>query len=111
MVRNRLLLSALVILLPLAGFGADRQGRDQWQQRDRVLKDLNLSPGDAIGDIGCGSGYFTFHLAKEVGEAGIVYATEISEKALKKVKDKVETEQLQNIKPVLSDPTTQYAAE
>ena len=108
-VTNRRLFFVLIlvaVVLPLISFGADMKTRDQWQQRDRVVGDLGLNAGDVVADIGCGRGYFTFHLAKAVGEEGTVYATEITEKALKSVKEKVAKDKTQHIKPVLSDPTS-----
>ena len=99
-----ILLAAAV--LPGLCLGARRgDSRDQWQQRDRVVADLGLKNGSRIADIGCGRGYFTFHLAKAVGEKGKVFATEISSKALKTVSDRVKKEDLANIEPVVSDPT------
>ena len=82
-----------------------RDSRDQWQQRDRVVADLGLKDGSRIADIGCGRGYFTFHLAKAVGKKGKVFATEISSGALKAVSERVKKENLANVEPVLSNPT------
>lgn len=84
---------------------SSRPSRGSWQQTDRVVGDLNLKAGASVADIGCGSGYFTFHLAKAVGDAGKVYATEISEKALKPVADRVARDKIANVVPVRSDPT------
>ena len=84
---------------------APMTGRDSWQQPDRVVTDLNLKSGTSVADIGCGSGYFTFRLAKAIGETGRVYATEISEKALKPVADRVARDKVANVVCVLSDPT------
>ena len=81
------------------------EDRDQWQQPDRVVAEMALRPGDALADIGCGSGYFTFRLAKAVGDKGKVYATEISKEALKPVADRVKNGGAANIAPVLSGPT------
>ena len=89
-----------------------QDNRDDWQQAARVVEDLGLKDGSRIADIGCGRGYFTYRLGKAVGPKGKVYATEISEKALKSVKDRVQKEKLTNIEPVLSDPTdTKLAAD
>lgn len=92
--------------MPFICFGADKDNRDQWQQRDRVLSDLNLSAGSTIADIGCGGGYFTFHFAKAIGEKGTLYATEITEKALQPIIDRIAKDQIQNIKTVLSESTS-----
>jgi len=91
--------------LQLVSLGDGRGGRDQWQQRDRVIADLGLGKGDVVADIGCGRGYFSFHLARAVGQEGTVYATEIDEKALESVRQRADKEKVQNIKPVHSEPT------
>ncbi len=39
---------------------------------------LDLKDGERIADIGAGSGYFAFRLARHVGEAGRVYAVDVN---------------------------------
>lgn len=82
-----------------------RASRGKWQQAERVVKDLNLDAGASVADIGCGSGFFTFHLARAVGDSGKVYATEISDKALRAVRDRVAKGKIANVTPVKSDAT------
>lgn len=55
------------------GFGR----RDSWQQPDRVVEVLDISPGARVADLGAGGGYFTFRLADAVGPDGIVYAVDV----------------------------------
>ena len=104
-------LSAILCLALLTGLPSSlnaqpkRDSRDAWQQPDRVVADLNLSPGQKVADIGCGGGYFVFRLAKAVAPQGKVYATEISEKTLKPVKDRAERDKITQVEPVLSGPT------
>jgi ubiquinone/menaquinone biosynthesis C-methylase UbiE len=96
----------VVVLVFLAAGTALAQGnRDEWQQPDRVVTDLNLKSGVSVADVGCGNGYFTFRLAKAVGESGKVFATDIDAKALKSVSQRAEKERLGNIEAVLSEPT------
>jgi len=97
-----LVVACTACLCPSAG---RRSGRDQWQQPERVVADLGLKSGSRIADIGCGRGYFTYRFAEAVGEKGKVFATEISERALKSVSDRVKRDKLANIEPVLSEPT------
>lgn len=52
-------------------------GRDDWQHPEEVVLALHLKAGDAVADLGAGSGYFTFRLADAVGPAGKVYAVDI----------------------------------
>jgi ubiquinone/menaquinone biosynthesis C-methylase UbiE len=40
---------------------------------------LHVRAGDHVADLGSGSGYFTFRLAKAVGPNGKVYAVDIDE--------------------------------
>jgi len=84
---------------------ARKSGRDQWQQPQRVIADLGLRDGTRVADIGCGSGYFTFRLARAVGAKGKVFATEISKNALKNVSARAAKEKVTNIQTVLSEPT------
>lgn len=82
-----------------------QDNRDDWQQAARVVEDLGLKDGSRIADIGCGRGYFTYRLGKAVGAKGKVYATEISEKAIKSVVDRVKRDNIKNIETVISEAT------
>ena len=44
--------------------------RDAWQKPDEVVKQLHLRSGDAVVDIGAGTGYFTRRFAAAVGPRG-----------------------------------------
>ena len=52
----------------------DDPARDAYQKPHEVITALKLKEGEVIADIGAGSGYFTFRLARHVGDAGRVYA-------------------------------------
>ncbi len=76
------------------------ESRDEWQQPDRVVADLGLKNGATMADVGCGSGYFTFRLARAVGETGKVLAQDIDAKALKAISDRAKKEKIANIEVV-----------
>ena len=91
----RVLLSAILAVVLIVGlvfaFGGvgwiKRMGyagrdRDQWQQPDRVIEELDIAAGARIVDIGAGGGYFTFRLAQAVGGGGTVYAADVDEDML-----------------------------
>jgi predicted methyltransferase len=44
--------------------------RDLYQKPAEVLAALEIKPGEIMADIGAGSGYFTFRLARQVSERG-----------------------------------------
>ncbi len=93
--------TASLVMVVLAAATVPAAGRDQWQQPDRVVADLNLSDGSVVADVGCGHGYFVPRLAKAVGAGGTVYAEEISDKAIRGLKQRVEkAANLANVKVV-----------
>ncbi|MBM4018674.1 MAG: methyltransferase domain-containing protein [Planctomycetes bacterium] len=102
-------LSRWMLIAPLALAAcmgaAPRESRDPWQQPDRVVAEMGLKPGHRVADVGCGSGYFTFRLAKAVGETGEVLAEDIEAKALKAVGDRAQKENARNVKTVQGEPT------
>ena len=71
--------------------------RMYWQMPNRVLDELNITPGMTIADVGAGIGYFTFILAKRIGEEGKVYASDIDRAALAILDERRKEEELENI--------------
>src|SRR5262245_53816834 len=60
----------------------DREERDIEEEPDRAIDALELKAGDVVADVGAGSGYMSVRLAKRVGAAGKVYATDIQPEML-----------------------------
>jgi predicted methyltransferase len=77
--------------------------RDEWQRPGEVMDALGLKPGHRVADIGCGFGYFTFRMAARVGAEGKVYAVDIDEKAIEKVRQRKEREKLKQVEPILGE--------
>src|SRR5262245_41553200 len=75
--------------------------RDEWQRPGEVMDALVAKPGRRVADIGCGFGYFTFRLAARVGAEGKVYAVDIDEDAVDKVRRRKESEKFEQVEPVL----------
>jgi arsenite methyltransferase len=78
--------------------------RDQWQQRDRVIESLQIRPGDRVADIGSGSGYFVFALAKAVGPDGKVYAVDVDPAMNDLVAERAKKERTVNVEVILAKP-------
>jgi SAM-dependent methyltransferase len=77
--------------------------RDAWQRPAEVFDALAVKPGHRVADLGSGSGYFTFRLAARVGAQGKVYAVDIDEEAINKVRQRKERENLAQVEPILSE--------
>ncbi len=89
----------------MATAGLWAAGRDDWQQPDRVMQELQLRPGQVVADVGCGRGYFVFRLAEAVGEDGKVFGVDIDQAALAHLQQQAEQRGVANIEVIQSEPT------
>lgn len=62
-----------------------------------IVSQLELQPGMAVLDVGCGPGRLTIPVAKEVGPQGTVMAIDLQPGMLRRTKQKAEAAQLSNI--------------
>jgi predicted methyltransferase len=79
----------------------DGKARDAWQRPEAVMDALGIKPGSVVGDIGAGGGYFTFHLAQRVGPKGKVYAEDILEDEVNKIRERAAKEKLSQVEAIL----------
>ncbi len=77
--------------------------RDKWQKADELLRQLNLKPGGQVADIGCHEGYMTFKLSAVVGEKGLVYAVDVEQSKLDKLKINQEKRNVRNVTVIKGD--------
>jgi arsenite methyltransferase len=82
----------------------DDPARDVWQKPHEVISALGLRPGDRVADIGAGSGYFALRFAHHVGEAGHVYAVDISRSMIDHLTARAAGAGLGHLSPVLAAP-------
>jgi arsenite methyltransferase len=82
----------------------DDPARDASQKPHEVVTALKLTPGEVVADIGAGSGYFTFRLARHVGDAGRVYAVDVSPDMIVHLNRRVRDLQVKNVVTILSAP-------
>ncbi len=76
--------------------------RDQWQRVSDIFRELGVSAGANIADVGAGHGYFTSRLAKAVGPAGRVWAVDVNPVSLRELREAIGTE-LGNVEIVRGD--------
>lgn len=101
------------LLIPPAGAQYQNATRDRVEQPDKVMEATGVKPGMVIGEIGAGSGYFTFWLARGVGESGKVYANDIDPDGLSRIERRMADEKVTNIETVpgtVEDPRLPVAS-
>jgi len=79
-------------------------GRDRWQKPDKVIRALDIGPGDDVADIGSGSGYFTLPLAEAVAPHGTVFASDIDENINNYLKRRLRRSEIRNVEVIQADP-------
>src|SRR4051812_16297501 len=84
----------------------DRPERVKEERTDKLLKLLPIEPGMVVADIGAGSGYFSFPMAKQVGPKGKVLAVDIQKEMLDMVRRRMKREKVSNVEPVLGTETS-----
>ena len=72
-------------------------GRDTWQQPERVVEALTLAPGQAVADLGSGTGYFTGRLARAVAPGGSVYAVDVDADVQEELRERMTEESVDNV--------------
>ena len=76
-------------------------GRYPYRQKNEyVLKELDLKAGDVVVDIGAGDGFWARQMAKAVGAEGIIHASEVEQRKVDDMKEKLA--EVPQIKPYLS---------
>lgn len=56
----------------------EKEGREVYDQRHRIVSAMGLKPGSTVADVGAGTGLFTFLFADAVQPGGRIYAVDIS---------------------------------
>jgi arsenite methyltransferase len=77
------LMVAILICISVSGC------RSRWQKPDDVIEVIGLKDRDIVADIGAGRGYFSYRFAG-LENAGPVYAVEINERHLGRLKRKAD---------------------
>ncbi len=95
------------------GFGPGGQGADWLERSSReeeerlvlLVRSLQLKPGEAVADIGSGSGVISLRMAEQLLPDGNVFAVDVQDEMLDRLKANCERFGIKNIEPVKG---TQY---
>jgi ubiquinone/menaquinone biosynthesis C-methylase UbiE len=81
----------------------ERPEREVEENPKKLLEMLKLKDGEVVADIGAGSGYYTFRMAKLVGPKGKVLAVDIQKEMLDIIRERMNKENVTNVEPVLGE--------
>ncbi|UCE88659.1 MAG: methyltransferase domain-containing protein [Pseudomonadota bacterium] len=79
-------------------------GREVYDLREAIVHASGVGPGMSVADVGAGTGLFTLLFASRVGNAGRVYAVDISETFVREVEARARTQGAGNVAGVVSEP-------
>jgi precorrin-6B methylase 2 len=88
--------------------GADWLERPERESEERpslLLPALKIQPGDVVADIGAGSGYLSWQLARLTGPQGKVYAVDVQSEMLELLSKQMKERRVTNVFPILGATT------
>jgi predicted methyltransferase len=102
-----MLLACVIGAMPLLAQTrqADEGRREEWQKVDQIFSAMGVRPGATVADVGAGDGFFTTRLARAVGADGRVFAVDVDEGALTRLRKRLEDEGIRNVFVVKGTPT------
>ncbi len=93
---------------------ADRfesEGREVFDFREEIVASIGLEPGQAVADVGAGTGLYEPLFAAAVGTGGTVYAVDIVPRFIEYIATKAAEQNLTQIKTILGDDRSTGLAE
>ncbi len=79
----------------------ERPERIAGLQVDEIIARLSLKPGQVVADIGAGPGIFSLSLAKSVGPSGKVYAEDVDQAFVDRIRQNADAQHAANVTAVL----------
>jgi ubiquinone/menaquinone biosynthesis C-methylase UbiE len=81
----------------------ERPEREEEENPTKLIELLKLKPGEVVADIGAGSGYYTFRMAKLVSPKGKILAVDIQKEMLDIIRGRMKQEGVSNVEPVMGE--------
>ncbi len=83
----------------------ERSEREEEENTERLINNMNIQSTDHIADIGAGSGYHVFKMAP-LADQGKIYAVDIQDEMLAAIKERKEQEEITHIELVKGSEKT-----
>ena len=71
--------------------------REKWQKVDAIFAEMGVRPGAIVADVGAGDGFFTSRLARAVGANGRVFAVDIDDAAMDRLRKRLQEDGIENV--------------
>lgn len=81
----------------------ESEGREAFDFRQQIVAGMDLQPGQAVADVGAGTGLFEPLLAARVGSDGTVYAIDIVPRFVEHIEAKAAERGLTQVEAVLGE--------
>ena len=81
----------------------ERPEREEEENPKKLIELLKLKDGEVVADIGAGSGYYTFRMAKLVAPKGKIVAVDIQKEMLDIIRDRMNKDGITNVEPVMGE--------
>jgi ubiquinone/menaquinone biosynthesis C-methylase UbiE len=92
-------------IAPVMGLGGadwlDRSEREQEEEPEKALEALKLKPGMKVGDVGAGTGFYSIRIAKRIAPDGVVYANDIQQAMLDRLRANAQAQGVKNVETIL----------
>lgn len=82
----------------------EKEGREAFDQREKIVEICQVRAGMAIADVGAGTGLFTRLFAPLAGETGRVFAVDISQEFVDHIVIAARKDKLKNVEGVVCKP-------
>ena len=80
----------------------ERGEREREERTDLLVPALELKAGMQVADVGAGTGYFTWRMARAVAPGGRVYATDVQPEMISLLKRSMAVRGVDNVLPVVA---------
>lgn len=79
----------------------ETEGREVFEQRQRIIDALGIQSGMVVADVGAGTGAFSLPLARKVGAGGTVIAQDVAPEFIRGIEARARSEGLAQLRTVL----------
>ena len=81
----------------------EEKEREGWQKISEIFGAMSVKEGSQVAEVGAGGGFFVMRLSPLVGKTGRVFAVEVSEGEVQRLRRRVREDELGNVEVIQGD--------